>query len=600
MKKNTFIIPIVLATLFFINLVAWLSFDKSPLIWDQSHYFKKAIKFAVYFHSSERPIIPDKAATEFISEMYQNHPLLLYLFSAPFSGYLGFWSFVFSEHNYPYRPFLVPMVTGLFLPIGGYHPDAAVFISSLLFITILSFSVFTIGKHLGGTLAGILAQFICLTSPIVIGSAQITMLDLPLASMVALTYALFFRSNYLKNRKLMILFGCSIGLGMLTKNSYVFFIFPLFIIILAKISKQFYYTHTNNDRVKLSEKVSNLLNSSIISAYLALLICGIYYIPNFFNVISEFGSQNKVSLLEKDAPFYSYKGATYYIHALFNEQLGFFYFVLFIGSLLIMMYRIFKKKSEEPNSELDKNIQLMFLWIFIPLVFFTFFPNNDTRFTIPVVPAIAIIIALGFTCIKNHHLKVIGIFSIIVIGIIQFVYVQWRVGFIPKIQYHYGQFDDNGFGGLIKIISPDNKYCKQFSKEPFPYEEIVEYLKTIGKNPNDPNCYSSLLCVSIFDFPDLTDPIFDRLYKDSLKAKLFHRGISYDFKGVWNLDNWIDKTDIVFVIQQEREKRTSIWDNYCKTELEKFHLNSDKFMLDWSIRLNDQDKLLVYVKKKNG
>jgi len=276
-KLAYYLIPFFLCLFFNLHLYFWLKTDETPLVWDQTHYYKKAVKNSLYFHDAGRLLLNDDKIMERLDPIQKANPSIAWVITAPFRGAVGFCQAIYSDHK---RPFLVPVVMGLLLPISGGGPDGAVLSSIVVFSTVLIFSLWFMGRRLGGELAGFLAAFLGVSYPIIIGHSQVPMLDVPMTACVALTYTLFIVSNRFHDRRASVYFGLALGFGMLTKENFFIYIIPIAIIT----GFDYLFRCLNVFKAEIEEKVRSKsrqqLAGALIALFLAILVCGVWYFQN--------------------------------------------------------------------------------------------------------------------------------------------------------------------------------------------------------------------------------------------------------------------------------------------------------------------------------
>jgi 4-amino-4-deoxy-L-arabinose transferase-like glycosyltransferase len=118
--------------------------------------------------------------------------------------------------------------------LGGLNVDGPVLAVNVVTVPALAAGTFGMARLAYGRLAGLLAVLFVLATPVVIGQFHLFMLDLPLAAFVALSAWLLMASNRFADRRLSLLAGVAVGLGLLTKQTFPVFIAPLVGIILLR------------------------------------------------------------------------------------------------------------------------------------------------------------------------------------------------------------------------------------------------------------------------------------------------------------------------------------------------------------------------------
>jgi 4-amino-4-deoxy-L-arabinose transferase-like glycosyltransferase len=132
---------------------------------------------------------------------------------------------------YPPLTFLIGMVPTF---ITGLSVDGPILALNLTFLPLLTFGCYGVARQVFGRAAGFLAAVFALATPVVIGQFHLFLLDLPLTGMVAATAWAVLASERFANRKLAIVAGVLVGLGLLTKQSFVLFVGPLIALVLLR------------------------------------------------------------------------------------------------------------------------------------------------------------------------------------------------------------------------------------------------------------------------------------------------------------------------------------------------------------------------------
>ena len=130
-----------------------------------------------------------------------------------------------------YPPF-VYYVAAIFMSVFGVSVNTAV-LSQSIFLFILIFSVFFIGKTLFNEDTGFLSAVAVVTIPIVNQYCNNFYLDIPVTAMTALSVLCLLKSNLFKNPVWSYSFFIFAALGILTKMQFALYIMPPFIITLA-------------------------------------------------------------------------------------------------------------------------------------------------------------------------------------------------------------------------------------------------------------------------------------------------------------------------------------------------------------------------------
>lgn len=217
-------------------------------------------------------------------------------------------------------------------------------------------------------------------------------LDLPLCFFVtASLYFLVLTGNF-TNSFYSILFGAACGLGMLTKWTFVFFLAVPFLFILFDIKRA-------------QGQIRSLQwRNALTCFFAAFLICAPWYIMNASSLVHTLRGGFYLKAGHDPSPkmFLFY---VYYLKVLAHGQLQSYFALLFLLACFILAkYR----KSFLFSS------QFLAAHLLSSYIFFTAIQNKDARFTAPLLPAVAILTAYGFSLLnfKKKELLLAAVFAI--------------------------------------------------------------------------------------------------------------------------------------------------------------------------------------------
>lgn len=133
-----------------------------------------------------------------------------------------------------YYPPLVHLSIAGFYRLFGVSADVAAMVN-VVYLALLLLGVYGIGERLAGPWPGLLAAAIVSLLPMVFSMSRYTYLDFPLAALVAINVCLLLRSNCFARRGYALLYGLSLGLGLLIKWTFVVFAGgPLLAVLLSR------------------------------------------------------------------------------------------------------------------------------------------------------------------------------------------------------------------------------------------------------------------------------------------------------------------------------------------------------------------------------
>jgi len=401
----------------------WLRLDTRPPFWDTAGHAVAALRFAKMACAAEFP----GDMPRFLLANMNGYPPLVYQAAAPLAILL--------------RP----------------TADALLGVNALFFVVLLV-STHGIGAELGGTtVTGLLASLVVSFYPILYGLSRHFLLDFPLTAMVALSVWLLLRTEGFQRPVASGLYGLSLGLGILTKWTFVVFTVGPFLVVSI---------HALLDRPKPT------LARIAMALAVAAIAATPWYFRNRVALVDVLGTQGTWASLEGDPAIASLRSWTYYLDALVNQQLLVpFTVFLFIGlgSMLVM--------------GVDSHVwRLLGSWVALPYLVFSSFVNKDVRFTIPYLPAMAVMTALGLARLRHRVLKNGLVVSMIVLGTIQYTGLTFGLSkrlasgsFPSELTVSIGSAPIRVYAESVHIASPPRS-------EPWPAQAILQKIGDLAQN----------------------------------------------------------------------------------------------------------------------
>jgi 4-amino-4-deoxy-L-arabinose transferase-like glycosyltransferase len=123
----------------------------------------------------------------------------------------------------PYPP-LTYLVGALGIFVGGVGVAPPIIALNLVFVPLLVLGCYKVGSLAFNRLAGVLAVVFALGSPLIIEGFHEFMLDAPEAAMVAVAVWAILATEWFSRPGISALAGVAVGLGMLSKETFIFFV----------------------------------------------------------------------------------------------------------------------------------------------------------------------------------------------------------------------------------------------------------------------------------------------------------------------------------------------------------------------------------------
>lgn len=374
-----------------------------------------------------------------------------------------------------------PLVMLLTTPAHFFHyrNEDLTAMANVLFIALTFLIIFKICKFYLDPNSAILCCFILFMYPGVSFFIRVYPLPIALMSMVSLSIYFLLRCEYFTNLKYSILLGISLGLGMLTKQSY-----PLF------IAAPFIYTVLKSGLIPLIHKAKVNSPSSLSKVRLNFLYCligalaltSIWYIPNFKERIWPIYYNNSQEWAR------SRWSSHYYLHnvkdfllfypvTMIKRGTSFFFALLFLFSSIIFL--------KIPKFRNVKDVLIW--WMIFPFLVFSCFLNKQLRYIIPLFPALAIMTGQGIYQIKTRLIRQVLIGLIVAVGLFQFFLSSFDIPMLSGIS------PKRLTRGRIRLFVAGKTYRP--GKEEFMVNDIITAAREAMEKAGDTRTKVNFLCI---------------------------------------------------------------------------------------------------------
>ena len=132
-----------------------------------------------------------------------------------------------------YYPPLVHLTVAAFYKLFAVSMDVAA-LSNSIYLVLFLLAVYGIGERLGGPWIGLLSAFVVSMFPIVFSMSRYLYVDFALTALVAVNVCLLLYSDRFEHKGYALLYGLSLGLGMLAKWTFIVFAgVPLLVVLVS-------------------------------------------------------------------------------------------------------------------------------------------------------------------------------------------------------------------------------------------------------------------------------------------------------------------------------------------------------------------------------
>jgi 4-amino-4-deoxy-L-arabinose transferase-like glycosyltransferase len=431
---------LLLASIFIVlstSTILWTLRDRTPPPWDPSDHLMYA---------------------------YDYYRLLAH---ADFAGFAR--EFFSTRHYYP--PFVHLASAAVFLVLGASRLTGIGV--NLLSLAALLWAVASMSRHLYANAAsaevnvnpGLRHALIVLPALIAACyhfSAWLmhdAFLDFTLTAIVAVSFALLVRADDFRVRRDAIAFGIAAGIGMLVKQTFAFFFLLPAVYVVIRVIR------TRDRRA--------ILNLALAVAVL-ILVAGVWYGPHLADVIAIYRENQRAAFNENEAPLFTFDSNFFYVHALISMQMQLPLASVFVAGLVYSLV-LCRKQS-----------LMLYLWLVSGIACFALVANKDVRYTVPVLPAAALLSACWlreFTLLKAESVtrrafggvKAALVAAIAVWALVSFFNAQWpRPGWgtaIDTPRYRWMVFARNYYGFDHRPLNDD--------------WSVPEIVSTVSKLPHE-------------------------------------------------------------------------------------------------------------------
>jgi hypothetical protein len=321
------------------------------------------------------------------------------------SGHL---TFPFTDYN-TYPP-LVHLLGSLTIYLIGIHPMAMILASNIVFVPMLAFGCYGVGKFVAGPRAGLLAGLFALGTPMFVSMMHEFDLDPPEAAMVAVSVWAILESRRFERIGVSVLAGALCGLALLTKETAVVFLAGLLAVVLLRGGWRQWRG--------LLGFVFGLEN-----------VAGPWYIYHATQLAATFTTIGGLAPNSLQAPpRWSARNAGWYVWNLLNEQTLTVFAVLLLIGVAIALWRCVRHRITPENvyPELLGGGLVSYLGM-------TYLTHKDPRYTLPALVYVAVLATSWIVTIQPRRIRLILSGTVIALSAVYFAGMSFGIGGAVRI-----------------------------------------------------------------------------------------------------------------------------------------------------------------------
>jgi len=265
--------------------------------------------------------------------------------------------------------------------------------------------LYGIGRRLADAETGLWAAFLLATAPFVVFSLTNFQLDLPLAAMVALALFSLVRAEDFSEPRWVLGFGAALGLGMLTKP-------PFAIYVAAPLAWSLW-------RALRSAERRRRLGWAAVSLAVGGALALPWYGPRLFGLPMQILNRSFKQAAEQQNPEPLTIAALLYYPRTLPTQLG----VLAALLLLWGLWALRRNRAARP---------ILWLATLGPFIAFSLIQNKNLRYTLPILPAAALVAAVSLRSLPAKTRRWAGA-TVVALGALQVSMTLFQVPTPPTL-----------------------------------------------------------------------------------------------------------------------------------------------------------------------
>jgi len=311
---------------------------------------------------------------------------------------------------YTTYPPLVHIVGAISVVLMGLHPMAMTMAANVVFVPLLGFGCYGVGKIVAGPRAGLLAGLFGLSTPMFASMMHNFMIDAPQAAMVAVSLWAILASRRFERVGMSVLAGALCGLAMLTKETSVVFLAGALATSIAR---------------------GGWRNRRGFAGFAVALgiIGGPWYVYHWSQISQTFTQigQLYVNPLQSP-PRWSIRSFGWYFWNLVNEQTILPFTLAFVVGTVIAIWRCVRNRLSS-----DCVLPELLVGGLVSYLGMTYLTHKDPRYTLPALVYVAVLGTFWIAALRSGRRRRLVTSAIVAIAIINFAGMSFGLGGTRRI-----------------------------------------------------------------------------------------------------------------------------------------------------------------------
>lgn len=435
--KASSLAPVLIGFFFLGTTACWLVRDQSPETWDDAWYLTNSL---VLYDS----LIDD--------------------------GFIGYWKKFLGVLEFK-APLIAVLPTALYR-LFGRHSGVAYGVN-LIFMVLLFGAVYRLARHYSSSRAGLIAVFLTATMPLLYGLSRQYLVEYGLTALVAATVACLAESDCLKAVRKATGLGCLCGLGLMMKVSFPLYVcLPFCFAVIRSLAPG--ASAALPSKAHPTQLRGSLLGSLFAFVAPMVLIALPWYWRNWRKALDHAFSSGFSPVADLYGMGDPFSGAVIwrYLTHWVNDGISGGYLLLLMALTGTALWQ--KIRIDRPLLPPEGRTFIL-LWL-LPFVVFLFGRNKDIRFTAPLLPAIAILLAWMAGSVLASQKKWGRLAFSLLFSFPLLAYLHTSFGILGNTRLVWGD---------LVLLNPHLSHARRPDPKIWPHQQILDVLRLYSPFPEE-------------------------------------------------------------------------------------------------------------------